>query len=182
MVWTSSADVLVIAAPSSKGAPPSVGYDYRIYKSTSSGAYNTWSYNSSDQLPNNAGGTTPTWLNSLTKDGVTSTLWVATHQKTSGSWHQQLWYSTNSGSSWQQEQNSFPNDHGCVVVHAQGDTIFAGGWDGLWRRLPGGSWTQVTDIADPSPNASPLANTQESIHRHLWFGVQGIYQDQYLGH
>ena len=192
MVWTSSTNVLVIAAPSSKGRPRSTegssqgGYDYRLYGSTSSGDFNTWSTSGvGASLPYKGDGTNKAvWLNSLWKDPATSTLYVAAHrlQTSDDTWYQEVYGSTNNGANWSKVTTGH-DTYGFVVVRAWGDTIYAGGFgnsqsDPLYVKPAGGSFSASGIGAMPQIGTSSgdTANVRGSIHRHLWDGVQDIHR------
>ena len=186
MLWLPTAGhVLVIAAPSSKGDSPTAGYDYKIYRSTSSGAYNSWSAYGSGLPVKGSNGIAAVWLNSLTRDAVSGKLFVIAHTATSthddSLYSQALFYSSDDGLNWNTITTNGTNELGKVVVAAHNDTLFTAGWSGLyWRPGSGGSWAEL--ITEHSPYAASTQNTNSKIHRRLWYGFQDIYRNADYGH
>jgi hypothetical protein len=185
MTWTGSTTAFVTEANSSKGSDKTIngvtysGYNYRLYKSTSSGDRDTWVWQSGCGLPYN-NGDKAVWLNSLFRDstGTNNKLWVVAHIDTGGGsvdFYDRVWSSSDSGGNWSPEgANDLPKG-GIFVVRASNDVVMAGGPKGLWRKS-GGSWSQVTDI--PAPTNSGGTGGEKAgthVHRHQWNGVQDIY-------
>jgi hypothetical protein len=148
MVWTSSTTALVTEGSSSKGSgsistngQTYAGYNYRLWRSTSSGGRDTWERYG--DLPVNAGtGSMAIMLTGLWRDPLNGHLFVCAHidPLQSNSFDDRVYVSTDSGANWIQEDLSLPTD-GIQVVRTYGIPVLpvggAGYGAGSERRVRG---------------------------------------------
>lgn len=161
----------VTAAPSSKGN------DWKLYRSTNSGAHDSWS--TVGNLPTKGQEGFPTvFLNSLMKDpaGASPKYWLTVNGR--------VWSASSATGTWTQESNATLPDTGIMVVRAYGGTVLAGGWSGLFRSGDNGAtWSRCTTITKPTPAASLPAerndpiNSAPALHKRVWYGIQQIVFD-----
>ncbi|MGH7731506.1 MAG: Ig-like domain-containing protein [Candidatus Eiseniibacteriota bacterium] len=143
-------------------------YLYRVYRSTNFG--DAWSPTTG--LPY------PAFLYGLSLDRqspiATRKLWVTANGA--------LYRSTDDGQSWQPASTAggLPTT-GLLVTEIDrrnGNTIFVGGWAGLWRSFDGGvNWLELSAGFDHSSTPGEIGGSNTTLHRVKWHGPHQILSD-----
>ena len=144
-------------------------YLYHVYRSANSG--DSWSQ-SSTGLPY------PAFLYGLSMDRLspvaTRKLWVTADGA--------LYTSADDGTTWQPAATAggLPTT-GLFVTEVSrwnGNTVFAGGWAGLWRSLDGGlNWTKLSAGFDHTSAPGEIGGSNTILHRAKWHGPHQILSD-----
>ena len=146
-------------------------YLYRVYRSANSGS--AWTQIS-------AGLPYPAFLYGLTMDPLSPTagrrLWVTANGA--------LYRSSDDGATWQPASTTggLPSVglFATEVDRRNSNTVYVGGWSGLWRSLDGGSsWTKLAAGFDYSGAPGEIGGQNTLLHRVKWHGPQQILSDPY---
>jgi hypothetical protein len=144
-------------------------YLFRVYRSSNSG--DTWS-------PSLTGLPYPAFLCGLTMDRrspvSTRTLWVTADGA--------LYRSVDDGATWQPASTAggLPTTGLFVteVDRRNSNTVFVGGWSGLWRSLDGGiNWTKLSAGVDHTATPGEVGPLNNTVHRTKWHGPHQILSD-----
>ena len=144
-------------------------YLYRVYRSANWG--DSWTQ-SSTGLPY------PAFLYGLSMDRLSPTaarrLWVTADGA--------LYTSADDGATWQPASTAggLPTAGLFVteVDRRNGNTVFAGGWAGLWRSLDGGlNWTKLSAGFDHTAAPGEIGGSNTILHRVKWHGPHQILSD-----
>ena len=144
-------------------------YLFRVYRSTNAG--DAWT-ESSAGLPN------PAFLYGLTMDRLSPTasrrLWVTANGA--------LYRSTDDGTTWQPASTTggLPTTGLFVteVDRRNSNTVFVGGWAGLWRSQDGGlNWTKLSAGFDHTTIPGEIGPLNNTVHRAKWHGPHQILTD-----
>lgn len=144
-------------------------YLFRVYRSTTSGS--AWTQTSSG-LPY------PAFLYGLTMDRLSPSanrrLWVTANGA--------LYRSTDDGTTWQPASTAggLPTTGLFVaeVDRRNSNTVFVGGWAGLWRSLDGGiNWTKLSSGFDYTSVPGEIGALNTTVHRVKWNGPHQILTD-----
>jgi hypothetical protein len=157
--------VLWAAIGESSKAP----YLFGIYRSASSG--DAWT-------PVSAGLPSPAFLYGLSMDRqspvASRKLWVTADGA--------LYVSTDDGTTWQPASTAggLPTAGLFVteVDRRDGNTVFVGGWAGLYRSIDGGaSWTKLSAGFDHTAIPGEIGGQNTFLHRVKWHGPHQILSD-----
>ena len=144
-------------------------YLFRLYRSANWG--DSWSQ-SATGLPY------PAFLYGLSMDRhspvATRRLWVTADGA--------LYTSANDGATWQPASTAggLPTAGLFVteVDRGNGNTVFAGGWAGLWRSLDGGlNWIKLSAGFDHTSAPGEIGAANTILHRVKWHGPHQILSD-----